>query len=382
MTLAGVRAALRLLVDGITGAWLAARNRMLCSPAFQRWAEGSWLARPIARSRASALFDLSAGFVYSQVLYATARLGLLEILQAGPRSAAELALLLDLSRDATQRLLDASASLGLVQARGDAYWLGIHGCSFVGTPAVARLVEHNAMFYRDLADPVALLRGDVGDAEVHRFWTYTQGVAAPASARGVGAYTELMAASIPLLVEDILEAYPVAEHRRLLDVGGGEGAFLEAAANHAPELALMLFDLPGVATRASVRLDRAGLSPRVQVVPGDWRRDPLPEGADLVSLVRVLHDHDDAEALELLRAVRRILPTGGVLLIAEPMRGTSGGERMGDAYFGFYLLAMGQGRVRSPAEVTALLVQAGFGPGRLRSTRRPMISRLISARAI
>jgi demethylspheroidene O-methyltransferase len=382
MIWAGVRAALRLLVDGVSGAWLATRNRMLCNPGFQRWAEGSWLARSIARRRASALFDISAGFVYSQVLYAAARVGLLDILHAGPRSVLELAMLLDLSRDATQRLLDAAASLGLVQARGASYWLGIHGCSFVGNPAVARLVEHNAMFYRDLADPIALLRGEVGNAEVHRFWTYTQADAPPASARGVGAYTDLMAASIPLLVEDILESYAVADHRRLLDVGGGEGAFLEAAATHAPDLQLMLFDLPGVATRASARLERAGLSSRVRIVPGDWRRDPLPEGADLVSLVRVLHDHDDAQALELLRAVRRVLRPGGVLLIAEPMRGTTGGERMGDAYFGFYLMAMGQGRVRSPAEVTALLAQAGFGPGRLRNTRRPMISRLISAAAV
>ncbi len=381
MTEAGVWATVRRFVDGVVMAWLATRNRMLCNPSFQRWAEGSWIARFIARRRASALFDLSAGFVYSQVLCAAARLGLLDILHAGPRSATELALLLELSPDATARLLDAAASLGLVQARGDAYWLGIHGCSFIGNPAVARLVEHNTIFYRDMADPVALLRGEVRGAEVHRFWTYTQDDAPPAAAPGVAAYTELMAASIPLLVEDILEAYAISDHQRLLDVGGGEGAFLEAAAARAPALELMLFDLPGVATRASARLARAGLSSRVRVVPGDWRRDPLPEGADLVSLVRVLHDHDDPQALELLRAVRRVVRPGGVVLIAEPMRGTVGGERMGDAYFGFYLLAMGQGRVRTPAEISALLEQAGFEPGRLRATRRPMISRLISARA-
>ena len=108
--------------------------------------------------------------------------------------------------------------------------------------------------------------------------------------------------------------------------------------------------------------------------------DPLPQGADLVSLVRVVHDHDDPEALQLLRAVRRALPSGGVLLLAEPMAGTRGAEAMGDAYFGFYLLAMGQGRPRTATELRALLTQAGFTRVEVRPTRRPMFAQLLVAK--
>ena len=53
-----------------------------------------------------------------------------------------------------------------------------------------------------------------------------------------------MSRTQPLVAEDILDAYPFARHRCLLDVGGGEGAFLAAAAKRAPHLALRLFDLP------------------------------------------------------------------------------------------------------------------------------------------
>ena len=64
--------------------------------------------------------------------------------------------------------------------------------------------------------------------------------------------------------------------------------------------------------------------------------------------MRVVHDHDDGAALHLMRAVHAALPRGGRLLLAEPMAGTPGAERMGDAYFGFYLLAMGSaGRGRA-----------------------------------
>ncbi|HRI51815.1 MAG TPA: methyltransferase [Pseudomonadota bacterium] len=361
--------------------WLGLRNRILSSPRFQRWAARFPLTRLIARRRASSLFDLCAGFVYSQVLNATVRLRLLEELTAGPQTAAELAPVLALGPDAARRLLDAAASLRLVERRGGGrYGLGVHGASLIANPAVARMIEHHALLYRDLADPVALLRGEQASTELGQFWSYAgHSAAVPSTDAQVAQYSALMAGSLSLIAQDILEAYPLGRHRCLLDVGGGEGAFVEAAARKAPELLLWLFDLPPVAARACARLGRAGLAGKTTVIGGDVFRDALPQGADLVSLVRVLHDHEDAQALRILQAVRRALPPGGVLLVAEPMAGTAGAEPMGDAYFGFYLLAMGQGRPRTSAQLRALLQEAGFARVRSSKTRRPMLTRLMVA---
>ena len=69
---------------------LGLRDRMLAESGFQRFAGTFPLTRPIARRRASALFDLCAGFVYSQILLACVRLKLFDQLTDGPLSAAEL----------------------------------------------------------------------------------------------------------------------------------------------------------------------------------------------------------------------------------------------------------------------------------------------------
>jgi demethylspheroidene O-methyltransferase len=61
------------------------------------------------------------------------------------------------------------------------------------------------------------------------------------------------------------------------------------------------------------------------------------------------------------------------------MAGTPGAEPVGDAYFGFYLLAMGSGRPRRAEELHAMLRQAGFAASRERATRRPLLTRLIVA---
>jgi demethylspheroidene O-methyltransferase len=86
-------------------------------------------------------------------------------------------------------------------------------------------------------------------------------------------------------------------------------------------------------------------------------------------------------ALRLLEAVRAALPSGGTALIAEPMAGQPGVEAMADAYFGFYLLAMGRGRPRTPAELIALARRAGFADAAAVRTTRPLLTSLVVATA-
>jgi demethylspheroidene O-methyltransferase len=361
--------------------WRGWRDRLLADPRFHRWAAAFPLTRPIARHRARTLFDLCAGFVYSQILQACVQLRLFEILAEGPQSLAVLSERLQLPPEAAERLLRAAAALRLVETRGGAvYGLGELGAALVGNPGIAAMVRHHAALYRDLADPVALLRASQAGTELGRYWHYA-GAESPAaaSAEDVAAYSALMSASQGFVADEILDAYPVARHRCLMDVGGGEGTFLRAAAARAPDLNLMLFDLPAVCARADARLAAAGLSGRASTHGGDFLRDSLPRGADLVTLVRVIHDHGDDAVLRLLVAIRAALPPGGVLLIAEPMSEAPGAERVGDAYFTFYLMAMGSGRPRTPAAIERLLRQAGFDSVRLLRARMPLLTQVIQA---
>jgi demethylspheroidene O-methyltransferase len=358
------------------------REGITARPAFRAWAARFPLTRPMARKRARALFDLCAGFVYSQVLFACVRLRLFDLLhEAGPLPTAALAARLDLPVEAAERLLGAAASLDLLARRDDGRWaLGQLGAAMVGNPGIAAMVEHHRLLYADLADPVGLLRRDRGGNALSGYWAYA-GAEMPAevAAERVADYSALMAASQPMVAEEVLAAYDFRRHRAVLDVGGGEGAFLAAVAPRAPALQLMLFDLPAVAERARARFARLGLAARAVATGGDFAADPLPRGADLVTFVRVLHDHDDSVVAGLLRAARAALPPGGRVLIAEPMAGTAGAEPMGEAYFGFYLLAMGSGRPRRPDELSAMLTDAGFARPRLLPTGTPLLTRVVVA---
>jgi demethylspheroidene O-methyltransferase len=355
---------------------------LLASPAFQRWAMRFPLTRPVARRRARALFDLTAGFVYSQILAACVQLDLFEALRGGPRSIASLALTLNLPPEEAERLLRAAAALKLtaVTRRGE-YRLGELGAALLGNPGVAGLIGHHALLYGDLADPVALLRHRPSGA-LAGYWPYAAGGDRGAiGAAQVAAYSALMAASNGMIADQVLLAYDIRKHRHLMDVGGGEGAFLCSAAAYAPGLTLTVFDLPAVAARAGERLAAAGLAARACAIGGDFFAESLPRGADLITLLRVIHDHDDDAAMTLLRQARAALTPGGTLLLAEPMAETSGAEPAGDAYFGFYLLAMGSGRPRSCHQLCAMLRNAGFQRPRALRTNAPMLAGVIMADA-
>ena len=127
------------------------RNRLLMSRRLQRAAARFPLTRRISSQSASAVFDVVAGFVYSQVLLACVQLKVFERLADGAKSKQWLSKELDLSNDAVEVLLEAACALKLLHKRtGDRYGLGMRGAPLVGNLPVLSMIEHHRTLYADL----------------------------------------------------------------------------------------------------------------------------------------------------------------------------------------------------------------------------------------
>ena len=358
------------------------RNRLIASPGFQRWATRFPLTRWLVRKQASNIFDLMAGFVYTQVLLACTQVKLFDILANSALSFGDLQKQISLKPAGLRRLLDAAVAIKLLVKRSeDRYALSMLSAPLVGNVAISDMVKHHADFYRDLSDPIALLQGDTSSVALNEYWSYItpeQG-AAPEnlSAEKVADYSKLMAHTQSLVTDEIIDAYPMGKHHIVLDIGGGRGAFIKRLAGRYPHLTFKLFDIPGVAELSNAHFEEIGLSNRAQAVGGNFFQDPLPKGSDLATLIRVIFDHDDVRVKQLLANVFDALNPGGTLLLAEPMAETKGFEAMGHAYFGFYLLAMGRGRPRTEAEISGLLSQAGFTGIRLLNSYMPLNAQIL-----
>ncbi|MBV2359389.1 methyltransferase [Thalassococcus sp. CAU 1522] len=359
--------------------WRSRLLKLAASPRFQSWAARFPLTRGLVRREGEALFGIVQGFVASQVLFALVELRIPHRILERPGTAKELASEVGLAVDRMQRLLQAGAGLGLLRRRGDRFALSTRGAALIGVPGLEDMIRHHDLLYRDLADPVAFLRGDT-QPELARFWPYVFGAGAAEDPDTARRYSDLMAQSQGLVAQEVLQTVSLQGTTRLMDIGGGTGAFAAAALKATPGLIVTLMDLPQVIDAARTRLAGSPVLERLHFFPGSFRDDPLPSGADAATLVRVLYDHADDTVTALLQKVKRALPPGGRLIVAEPMSGGETPDPIGDVYFAFYCMAMRTGTVRSQAEIAALLAEAGFVDIQTPRPLRAFVASVVTAR--
>jgi len=353
--------------------WRLFRNRVLANQKFQKWAAKMPLVRRIASQKAVELHHLTAGFVYTQTLTAVIQSNLLAVLQGRIETTKSVAAMCGLSPQAAFTLLTASRALKLTDEVTPGHWMvGELGASVLGNPAVADMVRHHAVLYRDLADPLAILRHRENTG-LRNYWSYVPGGTRLEESHRE--YSRLMSSSLALIADHILDSYPLKDYASLIDVAGGTGQFARVVKQRYPELSTTVLDLPEVVSEA-----KALSTPHdIRFVATAMFHSPLPENSELFSLIRVLHDHDDEPVKQLLSRLHSALRPGGHLLIAEPMTGTAGAESIGDTYFSFYLWAMGSGRPRTAKELEAMCLAAGFTRIREFKTPIPALTRLLVA---
>ena len=282
----------------------------------------------------------------------------------------------ELPVEGAERLVLGAVALEIIEPRsGKRYGLGPVGGAVLGNPGLQGMIAHHDLFYRDIADPIALLKERTKTTALASYWRYSPSTEGDAEERAaMETYSDLMRDTQYVIADEVLRAYSFRDHHCLMDVGGGDGTFLKCASEKAPELKLKLLELPNVADIARARMTEARVN--VETHAGNMFEEDWPEGADLITLIRVALDHDDAKVETLMARARKALKPGGVLLLAEPMADS---RKVGHAYFGLYLWAMGSGRGRTSEELSEMLRRAGFTEISMLSTGVPDLVRIIKA---
>jgi hypothetical protein len=161
-----------------------------------------------------------------------------------------------------------------------------------------------------------------------------------------------------LEVQAVLRVYDLDGVRRIVDLGGGNGAFLAGILAARKEMGGVLVDLPHVVAGAADVLAQAGVADRCEVVAGSFF-EQVPPGADAYVLKRVVWGHGDERIAGVFACVAAAMAPGGRLLVIEPSihddpKFSHG--KIQDLRF----LALGGGGARTPEEVGALLALAGM----------------------
>jgi 3-hydroxy-5-methyl-1-naphthoate 3-O-methyltransferase len=161
----------------------------------------------------------------------------------------------------------------------------------------------------------------------------------------------------------LLEKVPVQKFGRLLDVGGGLGAFSVAFCRRHQDLEATVVEHPKIAPLARRAVRQAGMGQRIRVLGVDILRQPLPRGFDIAFLSNILHAHGSNENRSLLRKLHRSLRPHGRLILRDVFMRADGTTPEWGALFSVLLfLHSPRGRCYSIDQILAWLRTAGFSP--------------------
>lgn len=319
-----------------------------------------------------------ADYITPLTLRVICDLGVADRLRHGPRSLEELATGAGADGDALGRALRALASKGVFSEPEPGVWaltplaellrsdhpLGFHGMiTFLpfDIAALARL-------------DYSICAGTPAFQHVHgeSYWAYFE--RHPEAAARFDRFMQNMSL---LVLRSVANRYSWESLNSVVDVGGGNGAFLAGLLARHPSMCGTLVDLPHVVSGAQAVLEHAGVSDRCDVFAGSFF-EQLPPGADGYLLKLVLHDWDDERASRILRTVREALyPNSRVLLLEAviPPGDTFDPAKLLDVQ----MLALTGGRERTQREFEQLLGSADLRL--VKSIPTPALS-ILDARAI
>ena len=302
------------------------------------------------------IVDMSLGAWRSQVLYSGVRLGLFECLGKGPKTLEEICDELNCPARSMERLLTASRAMKLVQYESEKYsnGLGVQTTLVGGQSAyLANWLRLMSFWYSPWGKLEQAIRtGEhVEDPDLHLGGDpeYTD-----AFIRGMHDYASYRGS-------DLLEYLDLTGTKRLLDVGGGSGAYSIMFAERYPELESTIFDLPDPLEIARGYVNAAGVETQVHLQAGDYNEDEFGSDYDVVFLSNMLHQEDPQVGKMILEKSFRALRSGGrVVVQAMFLNDDNSGPEWPALHNIMTMLVYRGGTTYSIAQTLPLLEDAGF----------------------
>lgn len=307
------------------------------------------------------LMALSTGFWAFKTLAAAHELGLFARLAGGGSTTAdELAAALGLHPRPAEMLLTGCAALGLLDKRDGRYGNAAVAEAYLvpGRPAyfggwIAMADRRLYAGWGRLAEALLTNRPTTWNPDVQASLFDGE------DENMLALFWDAMHSLSTMTARALAGAFDFSPYRRLLDIGGGSGAFDIELCKAYGGLAATVFDLPHVAAIAGDNVARAGLAGRVAAVGGNFFA-VLPHGHDLHLLSMILHDWNEEKNRALLRRSYDALAAGGAVVISELLVDDDKAGPAPAALMSLNMLIETEGRNYTAAEYAAWLEEAGF----------------------
>ncbi|MGH3546575.1 MAG: methyltransferase [Pseudonocardiaceae bacterium] len=308
------------------------------------------------------MLQLTMGALVSQAVSVVARLGVADVLAAGPQPVEEIAQRVGAHPSALYRVLRALGDVGVVAELenrqfaltplGEVLRSDVPG-SLRGWATMVGMPFHRYP-WTDLYETVKT--GESAFDRVHGTKVFDYLAEHPEDAAVFDAAMTSVSTNESV---SIAGAYDFGRFNTIVDVGGGRGGLLAAILAGHPHLQGVLFDVPTVVAGADEELSGAEVASRCKVVSGDFF-DSVPDSADAYLLSAIIPAWDDDQAVQILRTCRAAMADTACILLAEVVLPDGPAPSMGKLADLEMLVMTAGGRQRTEAEHHTLLARAGL----------------------
>jgi ubiquinone/menaquinone biosynthesis C-methylase UbiE len=323
--------------------------------------------------------EIAYGFMASQALFAALEIDLFGHLTGGPVPVDEIATATGIARNRLTTLLHALASVGLVVEAGGRYTNSPAGARYLVRSSPQAFGEYIRLQVARQIYPAMLHLSSGLAGTGFAFGTFSDLLSRPDEAR---TFTQAQHAGSLAAARVLAGRIPLDGARRLLDVGGGSGAFTIAFCDRNPGLRATVLDFPAVADIAREYIDETGLAERVELLRGDAVHGGWPSGQDVVVLSYLLSAIGDRDIDTVLAEAHRCLDDGGLLVVHDFMLDDDGpGPAPAALWFLQYVSYRGDSVSFSAHDLITRLRLAGFEPDD-GTVLIPEITKVIIARKV
>jgi len=159
----------------------------------------------------------------------------------------------------------------------------------------------------------------------------------------------------------LIKLLDISKVRKMLDLGGGSGAYAMAFVRAKPEISATIFDLPDVISLTKKYIKNEGFIKKISLIGGDYLKDNIGKGYDLILLSQIIHSNSPSENKLLIKKCSKALNSGGQIVIQDFIIDEDRTKPLQAALFSINMLVgTRNGNTYTENEVADWLLQSDF----------------------
>ncbi|MGH7809197.1 MAG: methyltransferase [Candidatus Binatia bacterium] len=325
----------------------------------------------------SELIGLASGHVEARIVQSAVGLGFFDALESAPGTAHEIAHRLKTEPHATELLLNALAALRLLHKQADAFSLTETATRYLCSRSahyLGDMIRFEAMLWRSWENLPEAIRTGRAVRPADMYQTDTK-------------ETEIFINAMDSLIKARGDSGPMAsaldwtQVATMLDVGSGPATYPISLCQRFPQLRATVFDLPATLKITARYVREANMTDRIELIPGNYRNDPISGSYDVIFLSNIIHGEDYQKNQALIETlVANLAPSGRIVIKDHILDASRVNPAVGAIFSILMLLTTDGGRCYSFEEIKTWMTHAGLRQVERIDLPPPLTSSLVIGR--